>query len=215
MEGLDEFTNAAISDLGQSSQKKAMPGSPEIPQTACRTSTRRKPINVGTENSQPPLTRTRRTTRKTEADQENISLNLPGTPAVPAGRRRAAATSASRKKEAKAMESVEDENLDGEEKKNNVPETPVAQSSRRRAPPASTRKKLEAQREEMSVQRVTRQSVRLLEKSLAELSLKEKGRIQPLKIDLCKESGDIEVKNESGKCLFHELYFLLKLFTNA
>lgn len=71
-----------------------------------------------------------------------------------------------------------------------VPKTPAAPSSRRRAPPVSARQKTETQKEESSVQRAysTRRSVRLLEKTMEELSLVENRKIQPLKIDdLSKE----------------------------
>jgi hypothetical protein len=98
--------------------------------------------------------------------------------------------------ESKSMESVENQ------EKNNVPKTPAARSSRRRAPAVSARGKLEAQNEEKSVQRVysTRHSVRLLEKGMEGLGLKEKERVRPLKMDgLCWEIEDVETKDETGK----------------
>lgn len=67
-----------------------------------------------------------------------------------------------------------------DQERSGVPKTPAAPSSRRRAPADSAR-----QKEENSVQKVygTRRSVRLLEKNMEKLSLKEDGELGPLKID--------------------------------
>ncbi|CAK7340122.1 unnamed protein product [Dovyalis caffra] len=171
VEGLDEFINAPKFDP-QQSPKKAMPESPEIPQTSCRTSTRKKPFRIEPESSQKSLTRTRCTTRRTVAVEGHSS----------------------RKMETKMMESV------GDQENNNVPKTPATRSSRRMAPAVSARRKVDAKKEELSsVQRVysTRHSVRLLEKSMEELGLKDKGSVGPLKMDgLCKEIEDVELNEE-------------------
>ncbi|XP_061946638.1 uncharacterized protein LOC133670159 isoform X1 [Populus nigra] len=193
VEGLDEFTNAPPKSDSQQSPEKA--GSNEILQTSCRTSTRSKPLRIEPESSQKPLTRTPGTTRRRviggNGDQENKNANHPETPA---SRNRTSATSARRK----MVEIAEDQ------QKNNVPKTPAANSCRRMTPAVSARRKVEAQKEEVSVQRVysTRQSLRLLEKSMGGMSLKEKGSVGPLKMDeLCKEIDDVEMKEESGSDL--------------
>ena len=192
MEGLDEFTNLQ-------SPEKATAGSPEV-NTSCRTSTRKKPLRIEPESSQQPLTHTPCTTRRRviggDSDQENKNANHLETPAVPASRKRTSATSARRKMETKVMEIVEDQ------QKKNVSKTPAARSCRRMAPSDLARRKVEAQKEEVSVQRVysTRQSLRLLEKSMGGMSLKEKESVGPLKMDgLFKEIEDVEMKEESGK----------------
>ncbi|KDP21791.1 hypothetical protein JCGZ_00578 [Jatropha curcas] len=194
VEGLDELINDATrSDPHESPEKTTN----AEPRTAGRTSTRRKPIKVEPESSQ-PLTRTRRATRITVAEgaeQENKNVNLPETPAMPASRRRAPAASARQKIDSQLMESVEDE-------KSEVIETPALKSSRRKAPAVSTKKKIEPLKSELSVQRVygTRQSVRLLEKTMAGLSLKETRRVEAVKIEgLGEETEEIEQeKNVPG-----------------
>ncbi|KAF2288031.1 hypothetical protein GH714_004003 [Hevea brasiliensis] len=173
------------------------------PRTACRTSTRRKPINVEPESSQ-PKTRTRHATRRMvaeEPEQENKNVNLPETPAMTTTRRRAPAASATRKMDAQLMEVGEDEKLVGQEK-SDVPETPAIRTSRSKTPAVSTRRKIEGQKDEKSVQTVyaTRQSVRLLEKSMAELSL-EKRRVEAVKIEgLCEKTKEVEQKNDVPGC---------------
>ncbi|KAJ6693717.1 hypothetical protein OIU85_004489 [Salix viminalis] len=195
VEGLDEFTNLQ-------SPEKDTAGSQEVLHTSCRTSTRKKPLRIEPESSQQPSTRTPCTTRRRviggDDDQENKNANHPETPAVPASRKRTSATSARRKMETKVMEIVEDQ------QKKNVSKTPAARSCRRMAPSDSARRKVEAQKEEVSVQRVysTRQSLRLLEKSMGGMSLKEKESVGPLKMDdLFKEIEDVEMKEESGSDL--------------
>lgn len=181
----------------QQSPEKAMSGSPKVPQASVRTLIRRKPLRIEPESSK-PLTRTRCTTRGTvvgEGDQENKTANLSETPIMLSRRIRTSTASARHKMESKSMESVENQ------EKNNVPKTPAARSSRRRAPAVSARGKVEAQNEEKSVQRVysTRHSVRLLEKGMEGLGLKEKERVRPLKMDgLCWEIEDVETKDETG-----------------
>lgn len=204
VEGLDEFTNAPGADP-QQSPEKTMPGSLNITQTQCRTSTRRKAINVEPESSE-PLTCTRRTTRRTvtgDADPENKSTNVPETPAIPTSRRRGPPASARRKTENKVMEASNDDKAVGQGK-SDMPETSAMQSSRSRALAVSAQQKMKPQ-EEKSVQRTysTRRSVRLLEKSMEELSLRDTGRVDHVKIDgLCKEiEGLDEKQDESGMCL--------------
>ncbi|KAF3432682.1 hypothetical protein FNV43_RR23784 [Rhamnella rubrinervis] len=158
VEGLDELFDQSKSDLQQSPEKTMKV--PDVPRTACRTSTRRKPVREQPESSQ-PLTRTRGGTKGSvveEVDQE----------------------------------------------RSNVPKTPAALSSRRRAPAASA-----SQKEETSVQTVygTRRSVRLLEKNMQKLSMKEDGKPGPLKIDeLTREIFSGSEKSdgssfEKGECM--------------
>lgn len=78
---------------------------PDIPRTACRTSTRRKPIKEEPESSQ-PLTRTRCGTRVRVVEVVDQERNeVPKTPAVPSNRRRTPAASA-RQKEGSAVHGV-------------------------------------------------------------------------------------------------------------
>nr|XP_023874283.1 centrosome-associated zinc finger protein CP190 isoform X3 [Quercus suber] len=184
VEGLEEFLNPSDSNLSQSPDKNVN-GSPDIPRTAARASTRRKPTKQVTESTQ-PLTRTRRGTRGSAAqgiDQENKDVNVLITPApaVPGSRRRVPAASSRRKIETQLREAEEDEKSEAQES-SDVVETPVVPSNRRRAPATSALRKLET---ENSVQRVysTRHSVRLLEKNLGEMSLVENGKSEPVKID--------------------------------
>ncbi|KAK9272941.1 hypothetical protein L1049_003320 [Liquidambar formosana] len=152
VEGIEEFMNPSESETPLSPEKPVI-GSPDIPRTVCKTSTRRRPVKEEPESSQ-PLTQSRRGTRRRTAGE-------------------------------------------AKEEKKDVPETLAMQSSRKRAPAASSCRKTEIQEEnhmESSVQRVysTRQSVRLAEKKMAELSLKERGRTAPIKIDdLSKEGSEV------------------------
>ena len=162
-----------------------MNGLPNIPRTAARASTRRKPTKQETESTQ-PLTRTRRGTRGSAAqgiDQENKDVNVLITPAlaVPGGHRRVPAASSRRKIETQLREAEEDEKSEAQER-SDVVETPVVPSTRRRAPATSALWKLET---ENSVQQVysTRHSVRLLDKNLGKMSLVENGKSEPVKID--------------------------------
>ncbi|KAJ6951955.1 hypothetical protein NC653_041200 [Populus alba x Populus x berolinensis] len=208
VEGREEFTNVPEPEP-QQSPEKAMSGSPKVPQASVRTLIRRKPLRIEPESSK-PLTRTRCTTRGTvvgEGDQENKTANLSETPIMLSRRIRTSTASARHKMESKSMESVENQ------EKNNVPKTPAARSSRRRAPAVSARGKVEAQNEEKSVQRVysTRHSVRLLEKGMEGLGLKEKERVRPLKMDgLCWEIEDVETKDETEVVACQNLDHLLE-----
>ncbi|PQM41246.1 microtubule-associated protein futsch [Prunus yedoensis var. nudiflora] len=93
VEGLEEFLNQSKSDP-QQSPEKTMNGSLSIPRTAGRTSTRRKPIQVEPESSQ-PLTQSRRGTRRAVSDEmDQEKTEVPKTPAAPNTRRRAPAASA-------------------------------------------------------------------------------------------------------------------------
>uniref|UniRef100_A0A2C9VA94 Uncharacterized protein n=1 Tax=Manihot esculenta TaxID=3983 RepID=A0A2C9VA94_MANES len=193
VEGLDELNSEPRSDPQESPARTTN----VEPRTACRTSTRRKPINVEPESSQ-SMTRNRRATRRTVAEetgQENKNVNLLETPAMPTTRRRVQAASATRKMDAQLTEIGDNEEQAGQEN-SDVPVTPAMRTSRRKVPAVSTRRKTEAQKDEKSVQRVygTRQSVRLLEKSIEDLSLKEKKRVEAVKIEgLCEET---EQKND-------------------
>ncbi|KAJ0013493.1 hypothetical protein Pint_21610 [Pistacia integerrima] len=195
VEGLDELMNQS-----QSPEKTTVTESPLIPRTANRTSTQRKAIKEDPETVQ-PMTRTRRTTRKTldkDLEQENQNVNVGETPAVPASRGRKPAASASKKTGTQVKDNVVQEMSCGVET-----ETPMAQTGRRRAAQVgSTRRKLE----EEPVQRVysTRRSVRLLEKSLADLSLKDEEKEEPVKMDVLDETEEkdaskvsLEKKNDS------------------
>ncbi|KAB5512312.1 hypothetical protein DKX38_029340 [Salix brachista] len=120
------------------------------------------------------------------------SPKAPQTSARTSTRIRTSTASARQKMESTAMEIVE------QQEKNNVPKTPATRSSRRMAPAVSARGKVEAQNEQKSVQRVynTRSAVRLLEKGMEGLGLKEKERVRPLKMDV--EIEDVNTKDESG-----------------
>lgn len=163
-----------------------MIGLPDIPRTACRTSTRRKPIKEESEISQ-TLTRSRRGTNgriPKDIDQENNDANAPITPAGPNSRRRAPAASACRNIEKQLREDDENEKIEAQGR-NDVPKTPAITSSRRRAPNAPAHTKLETQNGDTSVQRVysTRRSVRLLEQNMEKLSIMENGKEEPAKAD--------------------------------
>ncbi|XP_050213846.1 uncharacterized protein LOC126665173 [Mercurialis annua] len=192
VEGLEELLNAPRSESPERTTNAE-------PRTAIRTSTRRNPTNAEPESSQ-ILTRTRRATRRTgaeEAEQENKDVNLLVTPAVPASRRRVPAASARRKIDAQLLDTVEDVKPVVEEKNDVPPETPAMQSTRRKATVASTRKKMEVQKDVNSVQRAygTRNSVRLLEKSLGGLSLKEEKTVDAVKIEgLYEDNEQVELK---------------------
>lgn len=214
VEGLEEFLNPSDFDLSKPVEE-ALNGSPDIPRTACRTSTRRKPIKDEPKSTQ-PLSRTRRGTRgrtTEDIDQENKDVNVPITPAAPSGSRRASAAALSRRNIETQMR--EDE----EDKKKEAQGRSAVPSSRGRPPVASARRKLETQKEVNSVQRVysTRRSVRLLENNMAKLSMMENGSAEPIKIDrdLFEEMGNssersevsVEVeKNIQGMCLGTRIY---------
>lgn len=191
VEGLEELLNPSDSDLSKPAEE-TLTGSPGIPRTACRTSTRRKPIKEEPKSTQ-PLSCTRRGTRGKTAediDEENKDVNVPITPAAPSGRRRAPAASASRNIETQMRE----------DEKNEAKGRSAVPSSRGRPPVASARRKLEPKKEDNSVQRVysTRRSVRLLENSMAKLSMMEKGNAEPEKIerDLFEEMTNSSERSE-------------------
>ena len=91
-----------------------------------------------------------------------------------------------------------------EQERNEIPpKTPAAaaRSTHRRAPSVSIQKqKTEAPKDESSVQRVysTRRSVRLLEKTLEELTLMEDRNIQPVKMDDLSEEMAIGSEKSDG-----------------
>ncbi|KAJ0014796.1 hypothetical protein Pint_21582 [Pistacia integerrima] len=192
VEGLDELMNQS-----QSPEKTTVTESPLIPRTANRTSTQRKAIKEDPETVQ-PMTRTRRTTRKTldkDLEQENQNVNVGETPAVPGSRGRKPAASASKKTGTQVKDNVVQEMSCGVET-----ETPMAQTGRRRAAQVgSTRRKLE----EEPVQRVysTRRSVRLLEKSLADLSLKDEEKEEPVKMDVLDETEEKDASSKFPICV--------------
>ena len=184
VEGLGESLNPSDSNLSQSPEKNVN-GSPDIPRTAAKALTRRKPTKQETESTQ-PLTRTCRGTRGSAAqgiDQENKDVNVLITLAlaVPGSHRRVPAASSCRKIETRLREAEEDEKSEAQERSEAV-ETPVVPSTQQRAPVTSALRKLET---ENSVQQVysTRHSVRLLEKNLGKMSLVENGKSEPVKID--------------------------------
>jgi hypothetical protein len=208
VEGLEEFLNPSDSDLSKPAEETLI-GSPDIPRTACRTSTRRKPIQEEPKSTQ-PLTRTRRGTRGRTAediDQENKDVNVHTTPVVASGRRRAPAASARRNIETQMRE-------DEEDGKNEAKGRSAVPSSRGRPPVASARRKLETQKEENSVQGVysTRRSVRLLENKMAKLCMMKNGSAEPVNMDRdlfeemanSSERSEVSVeveKNIHGMCL--------------
>ncbi|XWS57336.1 hypothetical protein CRYUN_Cryun09bG0165500 [Craigia yunnanensis] len=88
-----------------------------------------------------------------------------------------------------------------EEQKNDLLDTPALWSGKRRPRVGSTRRKVDVQKEGGSVQQGydTRRSVRLLEKCLTGLSLKEIERMEPGKMDEMEEDAVEENKNgQSG-----------------
>ncbi|KAG2709320.1 hypothetical protein I3760_05G233400 [Carya illinoinensis] len=185
VEGLEEILNPSNSVLSKSTAE-AVIGLPDIPRTACRTSTRRKPIKEESEISQ-TLTRSRRGTNgriPKDIDQENNDANAPITPAGPNSRRRAPVASACRNIEKQLREDDENEKIEAQGR-NDVPKTPAITSSRRRAPNAPAHTQLETQNGDTLVQRVysTRRSVRLLEQNMEKLSIMENGKEEPAKVD--------------------------------
>ncbi|XP_022747085.1 uncharacterized protein LOC111296876 [Durio zibethinus] len=176
VEGLDEFMNQS-----QSPEKTMNKSSQDIPSTAARTSTRRKTTEEEPQSTQ-PTTRTRRLTRRTmELDEENKNVNVPETPVM---------ATTTRRRAQKTETEVE------EQKKSDLLETPALQSGRRRPGVGSTRRKVEAQKEGSLQQGYgTRRSVRLLEKCMTGLSLKESERMEPVKIDEMLEDEVEENKN--------------------
>ncbi|KAK0592204.1 hypothetical protein LWI29_015141 [Acer saccharum] len=105
-----------------------------------------------------------------------------------------------------------DQDLDLENKNVNLAQTPAAPASRRRAPAASARSKVEAGSVQQGVYS-TRRSVRLLEKTMEELSLKERVMPEPVKTEVFDEteerdvSGNLEktIDFSSGESLIEEL----------
>ncbi|XP_041012947.1 uncharacterized protein LOC121256275 [Juglans microcarpa x Juglans regia] len=199
VEGLEEILNPSNSVLSKSTGETVI-GLPDIPRTACRTSTRRKPIKEESEISQ-TLTRSRRGTNgriTKDIDQENNDANAPITPAGPNSRRRAPAASACRNIEKQLREDDENEKIEAQGR-NDVPKTPAITSSRRRAPTAPGHTNLETQNGDTSVQRVysTRRSVRLLEQNMEKLSIMENGKEEPAKVDdLFEEPGNTSERPE-------------------
>ncbi|XVE62235.1 hypothetical protein DITRI_Ditri06bG0101700 [Diplodiscus trichospermus] len=174
VEGLDEFVN-------QSPEKTTNKTSHDIPSTVNRTSTRRKTTKEEPQSTQ-PTTQTRRTTRRTtELDDENKNVNVPETPVT---------ATTTRRRAQRTKSEIE------EQKKTDLLETHVLLSGRRRPGVGSNRRKVEPPKEG-SVQQSygTRRSVRLLEKCMTGLSLKESERMDPVKIDEMVEDEVEEDKN--------------------
>ncbi|XP_057463037.1 uncharacterized protein LOC130753110 isoform X2 [Actinidia eriantha] len=172
IEGIEDFSKPCESETAESSF-----ASPCGPRTGCRTSTRRKTVKEEPESLK-ILTRTRLSTRRTIAgDVENAKLDVPETPAMPSGRKRAPAASARRKIEAQLKEEDED--------KNNA----VASAHRKMETPM---------REEISVQKVysTRRSTRLLEKKMMELDLNKKEGIEPVHFEAYEEMPKDLARNQ-------------------
>ncbi|XVF56508.1 hypothetical protein PTKIN_Ptkin06aG0126800 [Pterospermum kingtungense] len=173
VDGLDEILNQS-----QSPEKTINKSSQDVPSTVTRTSTRRKTTKEEPQSTL-PKTQIRRMTRTTmELDEENKNVNVPETLVM--------ATATTTRRRAQKTES------EVEQKKSGVLETPALQSGGGRTGAGSTRKKVEAQKE-VSVQHSygTRRSVRLLEKCMSGLSLKE-----PVKIDEMLEDDQVEdIKN--------------------
>ncbi|XP_024015507.1 uncharacterized protein LOC18023387 [Eutrema salsugineum] len=174
VDGIDEFVNQSESTRDQSPTSVAK-NLPSAARTAART-TRRKTKD---ETQQSDLvTRSCLVTSKSlagELEQENRNTNVLQNPSVPQSRRRAAATSIAINLEGTDMKS-----------ENNVIKTPAARSTRRAQSAASSKK-------DESVQRVysTRRSVKLLEESMADLSLKTKESLNVLP----KKNEDAEREN--------------------
>ncbi|XP_034711522.1 altered inheritance of mitochondria protein 21-like isoform X2 [Vitis riparia] len=97
VDGLEELLNPSESQNPQSPEKPEI-GSPEIPRTVCRTSTRRRPIKAAEEpESSQTLTRTHRGTRRIKEEVNQEKSEVRQTPAVPSSRKRAPAASARQK----------------------------------------------------------------------------------------------------------------------
>ncbi|KAJ9678553.1 hypothetical protein PVL29_020664 [Vitis rotundifolia] len=97
VDGVEEILNPSESQNPQSPEKPEI-GSPEIPRTVCRTSTRRRPIKAAEEpESSQTLTRTHRGTRRIKEEVNREKSEVPQTPAVPSSRKRAPAASARQK----------------------------------------------------------------------------------------------------------------------
>ncbi|PON98391.1 hypothetical protein TorRG33x02_056250 [Trema orientale] len=100
VEGLEDVLNQFPEDT--------VIGSPDVPPTSCRTSTRRRPIKAEPESSQPALTRSRRGTRRGVVEEEAVDFErneIPNTPAAMSAHRRAPSISAHPKMEAPKDES--------------------------------------------------------------------------------------------------------------
>lgn len=157
-------------------------GTPDVARTATRMSTRRKPSKEQQEpESSMMSSRTSRRTRKMPSEkavQDCGGVNLLETPATPATRGKGQAASARQKAKILHQEGEKDE---GNKK---VPEDSVMESRLKKPP----------------VQKVysTRRSVRLLEKTMADLTLADKKTIEPIKMDeLDTETAAKEVKEEA------------------
>ncbi|CAL9219388.1 unnamed protein product [Arabidopsis halleri] len=153
VEGMDEFMDPSRDQSPTSVARKL----PSAARTAART-TQRKTTKDETQSSE-LVTRSCYVVSKSlagEMDQENKNMNMLQNPSVPQSRRREAATSVAVKLDVTDMMPEA-----------NVSKTPAARSTRRAQAAASSKK-------DESVQRVysTRRSVRLLEESMADLSLK-------------------------------------------
>lgn len=97
VEGIEELIQASESKTQQSAEELVI-GSPEVPRTACRTTTRRKPVKES-ESSQ-PLTRTRGATRRrTKEEFEEEKNDVPATPTMASSRTTAPVASTRRKTE--------------------------------------------------------------------------------------------------------------------
>ncbi|KAI4322049.1 hypothetical protein L6164_021773 [Bauhinia variegata] len=199
VEGLGKFLNPVGYDNTALFPDAEVVGTPQIHRTASRNSARRKSVREEPESSK-VSTRVRRGTRAGNAegnDQENKHLNVPATPAMPTSRTRAPAISTRRKKETHVQE---DEKID-------APKTPAAPpSTGMRGAGRSVSSKVESTGG-TAVQR-TRRSVRLLEKSLADMRLMdtdETGRVMLDEISeeminvshLTKDSAKIEMESKN------------------
>ncbi|KAF8096910.1 hypothetical protein N665_0299s0068 [Sinapis alba] len=183
VEGIEEFMNQSefTRDLSPTSVAK---NAPSAARTAART-TRRKTKD----ETQPSelVTRSCLVTSKSlagEMEQENRNMNVVQDPSLPPSRRRAAVTSVAMNLEATDMKVDEP----------SVSKTPAVRSTRR-APQAAASE---------SVQRVysTRRSVKLLEESMADLSLKTRESLNvPSKKNEDAESEEgskVEAKSEEN-----------------
>ncbi|KAK3229568.1 hypothetical protein Dsin_001449 [Dipteronia sinensis] len=90
------------------------------------------------------------------------------------------------------------QDLDLENRDVNLVQTPAAPASRRRAPTASARSKVEAGSVQQGVYS-TRRSVRLLEKTMEELSLKERVMPEPMKMEVFDEIEERDVSEDLEK----------------
>lgn len=135
-------------------------------------------------------------------------MNVLETPSTWTSRRKAQSALEQQQSGTNVIEDGEKDKIVGQGQ-NNLLQTPATHTSRRRAAAASSRKGADSQQRVYS----TRRSVRLLEKTMGELSLKEKEEINIDEID--KDMIKEESLDVSGIFLFCSLYRFCHFFSVA